>query len=186
MPGVFILGPTKWIDPENVTSSLPETPLDARLGLAKLSERFDADAFVMEQQERRALETHSAMFRRLIREHDVQAFLVLLPTGGHLHGLEKEFGVLLEWLEQGWLQGDQVYILAEKTMYEESKAGAMGALSEPGNRTRYHDDFIAHDVRLRLWDDVDSLIAHALNVFTEARVAPSQPWYDALRVSGDG
>lgn len=183
MPGVFVLGPSKWLDPENVTSSLPETPLDAREVIVELANRFDADAFVMEQQAAEDGETHSALFRRLVRDRDVQAFLILMPVGAQLHGLEKEFGAILEWLEQGWLTGDQVYILAEKLLYDESETGTMGALSEPGNRTRYHEDFIAHDVRIRLWDDADAMIAHAPNVFTEAKVANHGPWHDPLHAS---
>lgn len=180
MPGIFVLGPSKWLDPENVPSSLPETPLDAREAIVELAQRFDTDAFVMEQQEVEGDETHSGLFRRLVRDRDVQAFLILLPAGAQLHGLEKEFGTILEWLEQGWLSGDQIYILAEKLLYEESDEGTMGALSEPGNRTRYHEDFLAHDVRIRLWDDLDALVAQALNVFTEAKVTNHGPWHDPL------
>lgn len=183
MPGIFVLGPSGWLDPENVASSLPEAPLDAREAIVELAQRFDADAFVMEQQASDADETHSALFRRLVHDRDVQAFLILMPVGAHLHGLEKEFGAILEWLEHGWLSGDQVYILAEKLIYDESYQGTMGALSEPGNRTRYHDDFAAHDVRIRLWDDVDALTAHALNVFTEAKVANHGPWHEPLHAT---
>ncbi len=180
MPGIFILGPSKWIDPENVASSLPESPMDARESLVLLAKRFAADAFVMEQQEAKTGETHTGLFRRLVRDRDVQAFLILLPAGARLHGLEKEFGTILEWLEQGWLTGDQVYILAEKLLFHETDKGAMGALSEPGNRTRYHDDFAAHDVRIRLWDDQHSLTAHALNVFAESKLSNHGPWHDPL------
>lgn len=181
MPSVFILGPSRWLDADNVLSRLEGDPLETRRALVDLAGRFDAEAFVMEDQEPQQDETNSAMFRRLVRERDVQAFLVLLPLGARLHGVEKEFGALLEWLEQGWLTGDKVYVLAEKSLYEESEDGQWGALSEPGNRTRYHEDLPAHDVRLRLWDDIGSMTAHAISVFAEARSNPTAPWHEALQ-----
>lgn len=180
MPGIMILGPSLWLDPENVSSDLAETPLDARRHLAAMGLNFLVDSFVMEDQEQAEGETHTDLFRRLVVEHDVQSFLVVLPIGCRLHGLEKEFGALLEWMAQGWLRPEQVFVLAEKATWHESNEGAMGALSEPGNRTRYHDDLVAYDVRVRVWDDGNSLDAHAISAFAETRSAPCLPWYDHL------
>lgn len=180
MPGVFVLGPSVWVDPGNVQSTLANKPLETRQELAELGQRFGVDAFMMEGQPVRDGEIHSDLFRRLVVEKDVQSFLILLPLGCRLLGLEKELGALLEWISQGWLEPDRLFVLAEAALWDDSDDGAMGALNEPGNRTRYHEDLVSIDARIRLWDDRESLDAHAINVFAETKTNHPEPWYEQL------
>lgn len=173
----MVLGPSVWLDGDRVASSVPDEPLETRRRIARALRARDLDAFLMEDEEQEEGEPNTALFRRLVKEKDVQRFLVYWPLGARLHGLEVEAGALLQWLENGILEPAQVYLLVERGVVDE---GEVSALSEPGNRTRYHEDFEGYEVRIRVWDDAYSLSQHVFWFAEEAKASGSTTWHEAV------
>lgn len=173
----MVLGPSVWLDDDRVASQAPDDPLEMRRRIATALRARDLDAFLMEDEEQRDGESNTAFFRRLVTERAVQRFLVYWPLGARLHGLDVEAGGILQWLERGVLEPDRIYLIVERGVVDD---GPVSALSEPGNRTRYHEDFERYEVRIRVWDDPYSLRQHLFWFAIETQDAPSSPWYEAI------
>ncbi|MGQ0535088.1 MAG: hypothetical protein ACT4PT_03345 [Methanobacteriota archaeon] len=157
---VLVLGPTKWIDDRDPSRVLNGAPLEIRRAIAGRIREIGIVAIVLEDQAKRDDEDNFAFFLRLIDENDVGSFLVFWPFGARLHGLDVEIGHLLTRLSDGSLEPDDVYVLAEKRALDiEAKDGAL-AWSEPGNRTRYHEDLVARGCQIRRWSTPASLWAN--------------------------
>lgn len=170
----MVLGPSRWLDQERIGS-----PLGTRQAIAAVCKEAGLHAVVMEDEPLGAGETNTALFTRLLRQHDVRHFLVYWPLGARLHGWEKEAGDLLRWLHDSVLSPRRVYLLVERRVTDHDPRGRV-ALSEPGNRTRYHEDFLAYGVRMRLWDDRDSLERHVQAITWEVLSFDAPRWHDAL------
>ena len=177
--GIFVLGPSGWLDAERVSSRIGDRPKLVRENLTKMLGKFGLNAIMMEDHAAKPKETNTALFTRLIQEHHVEAFLVYWPLGAKLLGAEKEFGDLLRWLHDGILDPSQVFLLVEKPVLDDDGHGTT-ALNEKGNRTRYHDDFAAYEVRIRAWDDGDALAGHTVAVAWEVEGRPATKWYASL------
>lgn len=173
----MVLGPSVWLDDERVPSSNTDEPLSVRRRIADALDGLGLEGFLMEDEDQLADEPNTAFFRRLVQQKKVQRFLVYWPLGARLHGWDVEAGALLQWLETGVLLPEQVYLLVERGVIED---GEVSALSEPGNRTRYHEDFEAYEVRMRVWDDVYSLGQHVFWFAHETRSADQATWYKEI------
>jgi hypothetical protein len=162
-----------------VVSRVSNRPGLVREQLTKLLGKSGVKAVMMENHSTKLGETNTALFKRLVRENKIEAFVVYWPLGVKLLGAEKEFGDLLRWLDDGLLHARQVFLLVEKSALDDDGDGG-SALSEKGNRTRYHDDFAAYEVRIRLWDNRDALLRHAVAVAWEVGSRSATKWYDAM------
>lgn len=165
---IMLLGPTKWRG-EGRHPILRGSPLDTRLALAQLMRDEGAGAFIMEERDAAAGEDNFAFFRRLIREKSVRTFVLFWPFGARLHGLDVEIGHLLSQMEEGRLDAREVYLLAEKRLLGIRSRRATLAWSEPGNRTRYHEDLVARGCRIRRWANEEALRAHVSAIVLEHR-----------------
>lgn len=156
---MIVLGPSRW--QTHITHPvLDQDPLQVRSRLAAIARHLGASALLMEELEPRTDEDNFAFFTRIIEELDIASFILFWPLGARLHGLDVEIGHILTQLEEDRLSVEDIYVLAEKRIIDiEAKDGVI-AWSEPGNRTRYHEDLIARGCPVRRWGSKQSLAAH--------------------------
>lgn len=136
----------------------------------------------MEDKQARPGEPHTRRFFRIIQERYVQTFLVYWPLGARLHGLDKEFGHLTEWIERGHLLPEQVFVLTESGRLEDDPETGVMSINEPGNRTRWYEDFYAYGCPIRVWDNERSLFLHALGVLVEHARRGRRDWFVPVRL----
>lgn len=163
---IMVLGPTLWREARG-HAVVRQSPLDARRALAQLIREQGTDAVIMEERNPATGEDNFAFFRRLIDEASVRTFVLFWPLGARLHGLDVEIGYLLSQMEEGRLDARDVYLLAEKRLLGVRSGEAILAWSEPGNRTRYHEDLVARGCRIRRWSSEDALRAHVSAIVLE-------------------
>lgn len=175
----MVLGPSRWRDGtgtrrEPAEAEQVETPLELRRRVARALDRIDVEALLLEDQPPKDPEDHFRLFTTTIRDRDVTTFLLVWPLGARLHGLDVEIGYLLARLEDATLGPDDIFLLAEHAVVgidtgPSDTDRAVLAWSEPGNRTRYHQDLIARGCPIRRWSSVESLERHAVAVGLEHR-----------------
>lgn len=141
--------------------------MEIRRNLARLLPGFGIHTVLMEDEKRKPGEAHFDLFLRLVEERQVATFVIFWPIGARLHGLEVELGYLLSRLSDGTLSPEDVYLLAEERTLGVDERASMLAWSEPGNRTRYHQDLVAHGCPIRRWSDPSSLLAQAAAIGLE-------------------
>lgn len=163
---IMVLGPSRWRESAG-HSFLRGSPLEIRRDLASLMCKDGATAFVMEDHEPGESEDNFGFFQRLVDERQVTTFVLFWPLGARLHGLDVEIGYILTQLEAMALRPRDVYLLAEKRLIDLRSREAVLAWSEPGNRTRYHEDLVARGCKVRRWSTEHALKAHATAVVLE-------------------
>lgn len=162
----MLLGPSRWFD-ETGHPALDRTPFEIRCALARFLDELGVDTVLMEDEVKDPGQTHFDLFLRLVEERQVSTFVIFWPIGARLHGLEVEVGYLLSSLSKGTLSPDAVYLLAEERALGLDGRSSTVAWSEPGNRTRYHEDLVAHGCPIRRWSDRASLFAQAAAIGLE-------------------
>lgn len=166
-PSVIVLGPSRWLEDAPEASCLEETPLAARERVADTLLSMGCEATLMEDHDRRPSEEHFDLLLRVLDEQDARTFLVLWLLGARLHGLEVELGYLLTELSADRLAPEDVYLLAEKGNVGVDGESGTVAWSEPGNRTRYHEDLVALGCPVRRWRTERGLLSQARAVGLE-------------------
>lgn len=156
---VFLLGPSRE-DGGN------DTPLQARLELARRMRATGTDVVVMEDEPDVEGENHFAKFLRLTQQRKVTTFLLIVPLKSRLHGLSVEIGHILTEIQEGRLPAGQVHIAPQILLASIDDAGVM-ALQEPGNRTRYYEDLIDEGCPIHRWKDWAELNHHVAAVALE-------------------
>src|SRR5579885_3652959 len=116
----------------------------------------------MEDEAELGAESSFSKLNRLVRERDVRSFVLLWPLGARLHGLEVELGFLLTHLYGGTLRPSDVCILAGVGTF--GVEDGVISLSEPGNRTRYHQDLVDLGCPVARWRDSKSLFLRAATI----------------------
>lgn len=163
---MMLLGPSRW--QTHITHPiLDQDPLQVRKRLAAIARSLGAPALLMEEQEPRPEEDNFAFFARIIQRWNVTSFILFWPLGARLHGLDVEIGHILTRLEEDDLSVEDVYLLAEKRIIDIDAKDGIIAWSEPGNRTRYHEDLIARGCPVRRWESKQSLAAHMAAITLE-------------------
>ena len=155
---IFVLGPSR--------NDRDDSPLHARRWLARFLRSTGVDVVVMEEEPDAPGENNLAKFQRLVREHDVTAYLLHVPVGARLHGLSVEVGHLLTRIQDGDLDPARVHLALQLGAASVGDDGVL-ALAEPGNRTRYYEDLIDEGCPVHRWSDRRSLVRHAVAVAVE-------------------
>lgn len=175
---IMVLGPSEYWQPD--ATHVMEEPLKIRRGLVKyLRDHAEASATLMEEWKSAKGENSTELFERILREAGVGAFVVYWPLGAKLHGLDWEFGILVQKFMHFGFPPDRVYLLVERdTLRDDAETGltVVEANDEKGNRTRYHHDLLDFGCRIRVWDDPESLLRHTSEVALENPLLKSWNW----------
>lgn len=166
---IMILGPSKkrpgsparaipkWVRekvPPNWTpAGLGLTPIDIRAALVGGILAEGHDATMMEMHSRRTGETNIGLFKRIVREEDVDRFFVYWPAHAQRAGVDVELGALLTWLDDG--------VDLDVRVFVETGAGTTASgkfeSTEAGHRTRYYEDLVVYECPIIEWEDVRAL-----------------------------
>lgn len=166
---VFILGPSKWRSgyrptlPAWIGQELPPgwrprgkaalAPLDLRAALAENLRSHGRPAILMEEHAKRAGETNTGLFRRLVHEQRTAQYFVYWPYNAQRPGVDWELGILASWLDEG--KDIDVRVFVESTAGG-VKGGAFESF-EQGARTTYYEDLLAYGCPIVPWDAYDEL-----------------------------
>lgn len=175
---IMVLGPSEYWEPR--ATHVMEEPLKIRGGLVKyLRDHAEVSATFMEDWKQAKGENSTELFERILREASVGAFIVYWPLGAKLHGLDWEFGILVQKFMHFGFPPDRVYLLVERDIFQDDPENGLTVVEahdEKGNRTRYHHDLLDFGCRVRIWDDAESLLRHASEVALENPLLKSWNW----------
>lgn len=170
-PAIMVLGPSRWVERAQEGADLEITPLEAREQVVSSLRRMGCEATLTEAHDRRAGEEHFDLFLRIVEEENVRTYLVFWPLGARLHGLEVELGHLLTEVKGGRLDPENIYLLAEERAAGIDAGDGTVAWSEPGKRTRYHEDLVAMGCPIRRWRTETGMLAQVRAIGLEYRMA---------------
>lgn len=181
----FVLGPSTWGPgphtpvPTELLRHLPEgwrasrsgvpSPLDVRAALVGLLREAGYQATIMELEasRRRAGDDNTDLFDRIVRETDVDRFLVYVPMGAHLLGMAWELRGLRDRLKARTLGIEQVQLFTEAGVAGVNAERGVFEFLETRNRTRYFQDLFHWGCTPRPWSDYDALRAKILQAAGE-------------------
>lgn len=171
----FVLGPSTWAGgphspvPEELIRHFPvgwrmerpadPSPLDVRAALVGVLQEAGYHATIMELEGARKQpgDDNTDLFERIVRELDVDRYLVYLPRGAQLLGVSWEFRGLRDLLKAQKLSIDQVQLFTEVGVAGLSPERGAFEFLEPRNRTRYFQDLFHWGCTPRPWADYDVL-----------------------------
>ncbi len=180
----FILGPSTWASdshstvPGELMHHLPEgwrvarpsapSPLDVRAAMVGVLREAGYHATIMELESsrKRPLDDHTDLFERIVRELDVDRYLVYIPRGAQLLGVSWELRGVRDRLRTRTLGIAQVQLFTETGVAGLSERGTY-EFYETRNRTRYFQDLFQWGCTPRVWDGYEALRAKMLQAAGE-------------------
>lgn len=156
-PAVMVLGPSRWRSQDQGHDVLDASPLDVRRRIVAKVRELGVNGVLLEDAAEEVPMDNFESFLRTVAGHHVQTFILFWPIGARLHGLDVELGYLLTRMSEGTLAPEDVGLLAQQHRFEEDTLDEVIAYSEPGNRTRYHDDLMARGCPVYRWSNAGQL-----------------------------
>jgi hypothetical protein len=121
----------------------------------------------LEGARRRAGEDFTDLFERIVREADVDRYLIYVPQNGVLLGLTWEFRGLRDQLKAGQLGPEQVHLFTQEGVAGLNAERGGFEFVEPANRTFYFEDLLHWGCTPRPWSDYESLRDKVLQAAAE-------------------